>query len=222
MLRITASGHGPDLLGKTKYNVILTHESCICGGMLRIVIYFLLMFATTAKSFLKTSSLTRGGMRGRAFHKTSLAAANPQVFFDMEIGGKTAGRIEFELFEDVVPKTAENFRALCTGEKGFGYKGSSFHRVIPQFMCQGNLMMISVHSIFTTKYIAFSSYLLPTQEETLLPETVPEVSQSTATNFPMRTSNCATTSPTYCQWLMLGPTPTALSFSSPLWYVAID
>lgn len=62
---------------------------------------------------------------------------NPQVFFDVSADGQVVGRITFELFADVVPDTAENFRQLCTHEPGFGYKGSAFHRIIPEFMCQG-------------------------------------------------------------------------------------
>merc|ERR1711924_185288 len=72
------------------------------------------------------------------------AMSNSVVFFDMTIGGQAAGRIEMTLRADVVPRTAENFGALCTGEKGMGrsgkplhFKGSSFHRVITDFMCQG-------------------------------------------------------------------------------------
>jgi len=63
--------------------------------------------------------------------------ANPRVYLQIRIGSENIGKLIIELFSDVVPRTAENFRCLCTGEKGFGYKGCPFHRVIPQFMCQG-------------------------------------------------------------------------------------
>ena len=71
--------------------------------------------------------------------------SNPKVFLDLEIGTRPLGRLVIELFANVTPKTAENFRALCTGERGnspishkpLHYKGSCFHRVINGFMAQG-------------------------------------------------------------------------------------
>jgi len=91
------------------------------------------------------------------------ASRNPRVFFDISIAGKEAGRITFELFADVVPKTADNFRCLCTGEKGIGksgkplhFKGSIFHRIIPEFMLQGgdftNSDGTGGESIYGTKF----------------------------------------------------------------------
>ncbi len=61
---------------------------------------------------------------------------NPRVFLRVAADGETLGTITIELFYHIVPKTAENFRALCTSEKGFGFRDSIFHRVIPSFMCQ--------------------------------------------------------------------------------------
>ena len=101
-------------------------------------------------SLLPQLASSSNTFRTARFFSASTAAMGKQVYFDLEWEGPVmsgdkptgtvkvqTGRITFNLFDDVVPKTAENFRALCTGEKGFGYSGSSFHRIIPEFMLQG-------------------------------------------------------------------------------------
>ena len=97
---------------------------------------------TLRRDFLVlTAALFTAGLAIFATGELAMAANDkdklPRVFLDITADGKPLGRIEIELRSDVVPKTAENFLALCTGEKGFGFKGCTFHRIIPQFMCQG-------------------------------------------------------------------------------------
>lgn len=77
---------------------------------------------------------------GRPLSKRIKAATNPRVYLDIEINGSRAGRLIITLFADIVPLTAENFRCLCTHEKGFGYRHTSFHRIIRGFMAQGGDM----------------------------------------------------------------------------------
>ena len=77
---------------------------------------------------------------GKPLSKRIKSTANPRVYFDIEINGSRAGRLTMTLYADIVPLTAENFRCLCTHEKGFGFRHTSLHRIIKEFMAQGGDM----------------------------------------------------------------------------------
>lgn len=135
--------------------LFLSLVSVVSAGIVNTVVEFWSARTLIEKIFLAclAISLLAGvtgldGGRPPKIPRIDLAKAtspsNPRVFLDISVGGKPAGRITIELFANYFPKTAENYRCLCTGEKGTGklgkplhYKGSKFHRVIPGFMCQG-------------------------------------------------------------------------------------
>lgn len=83
------------------------------------------------------SSYIRPGEEPPAVTEVKIKQKNPRVFFDCKIGAHFAGRVTMELRADIVPRTCENFRQLCIMKKGFGYRNSKFHRIIPEFMLQG-------------------------------------------------------------------------------------
>ena len=140
-----------DAVLRFELELIKVQERSRMSALLEFMGRNVLLLGLAATGIYLASTLLLGGGGGSSGGQPQMTIAevlapetDPRVFFDVEIGGRAAGRIEIELLAATYPKTAENFRCLCTGEKGVGasgkplhYKSSSFHRVIPRFMCQG-------------------------------------------------------------------------------------
>jgi hypothetical protein len=134
------------MVDRSAHNPSQLHRPVLITMMPNTVTAVLFLLASSASAFApkpvlqqrhtSATSLEIGGFMQGFFGKKD-AEITDTVFFDVSIDGAPAGRINIGLYGSTVPKTADNFKQLCTGKPGFGYKGSMFHRVIPGFMCQG-------------------------------------------------------------------------------------